>query len=302
MAETNCPKVKILLSAYNGEKYIKEQVDSVLAQTYPDIELYIRDDGSKDGTLAVLQAYADDPRVHITQGENLGYIKSFFTLLKDCGEADYFAFCDQDDVWYEDKIERAVRSLDREEMSRPVLYCTDQDYCDADLAFLYRKTYRKPSFPGCIVECFSLGCCYVFNAAARNIVIAQIPARATAHDTWMYMVCQGLGSVIYDKRSSMKYRRHGATTSTAGKSKLELFLWRFKRFLVDDGVKIFRDQAEEYWELYANRLSEADRRTLALFMVRNPVTAVKKAFYPQRFRQNLTEELMLRCMFLIGRL
>ena len=93
-------KVKVLLSAYNGEKYIVEQVESILNQTYQNIELYIRDDGSKDNTLKVLKPYQDNPKVHIIQGENVGFIKSFLQLVELSGDADFYSYADQDDVWF----------------------------------------------------------------------------------------------------------------------------------------------------------------------------------------------------------
>ena len=103
--------VNILLSAYNGEKFIAEQIESLLAQDYPAVTIHIRDDGSTDRTVEIVRQYTDRPNVKLYEGENVGYRKSFAWLLANCRDADYYAYCDQDDYWMPDKISRAVRAL-----------------------------------------------------------------------------------------------------------------------------------------------------------------------------------------------
>ena len=92
-------KVIILLSAYNGEKYIREQIKSIINQTYSEIKIYVRDDGSKDQTPQILKEFADEGMIKLYLGENIGFVKSFLWLVKNCENADYYAFADQDDVW-----------------------------------------------------------------------------------------------------------------------------------------------------------------------------------------------------------
>ncbi len=296
------PKVKVLLSSYNGAKYIQEQLDSLFAQTYPNIELYLRDDGSADDTLAVVQHCAGGRDIHITEGKNLGFARSFFTLLQDCGRADYFAFCDQDDVWSEDKIERAVAVLREEDASIPLLYCTRYDFYDKDLRHIGLGPCKSPSFPNCIVDLVSIGATFVINAKTREMVLQNMPQEVVGHDCWIYMLCQGMGKVIFDPRPSLKYRRTGENASTTAGSFWKRNLGRIRQFLFQKGFEKIRAQARGYWDLYASRLSEEDRKTLALFIRRTPATALKKLFYPGRFRATLAEELMLRCTFLLGRL
>ena len=93
-------KVNVLLSAYNGEKYIREQIESILEQSYKNIEIYVRDDGSKDGTLTILKEYEERGLIHLEAGKNVGFVKSFEWLIANGGEADYYAFSDQDDFWF----------------------------------------------------------------------------------------------------------------------------------------------------------------------------------------------------------
>ena len=108
-------KVQILMSTYNGEKYVNEQIDSLLQQDHTNLEILIRDDGSKDSTVSILEEYhKENPNIKLIIDKNKGVISSFFELaMKASEEADYFAFCDQDDYWKPQKISRAVNLLER---------------------------------------------------------------------------------------------------------------------------------------------------------------------------------------------
>lgn len=91
----NTKSVQVVMSTYNGEKYLKEQIDSILSQEGVDVRLYIRDDGSSDRTTDILASYQEHKNVKIEKGNNLGFAKSFLTALDECDEADYYAFSDQ---------------------------------------------------------------------------------------------------------------------------------------------------------------------------------------------------------------
>ena len=112
-------KVAVLISTYNGEKYIKEQIDSILNQTYKNIEIVIRDDGSSDSTIEIIKEYQKKhSNIILKEGTNVGFIKSFFQLLG-LADSDYYAYCDQDDVWMENKIELAVNALNEADNTKP---------------------------------------------------------------------------------------------------------------------------------------------------------------------------------------
>lgn len=120
----NTKSVQVVMSTYNGEKYLKEQIDSILSQEGVDVRLYIRDDGSSDRTTDILASYQEHKNVKIEKGNNLGFAKSFLTALDECDEADYYAFSDQDDVWEKDKLSTAIEILEEESQSTPLLYCS----------------------------------------------------------------------------------------------------------------------------------------------------------------------------------
>lgn len=299
-------KVKVLLSAYNGEKYIEEQIESILNQSYTNIELYVRDDGSKDLTPEILRKFEENDRIHVLRGENVGFIKSFLALVRDCGDADYFAYADQDDVWLPGKISMALERLETEEKGQPLLYFSNYDYYDDEMRFKEhgRKPVLEPSFQNALVDCMALGFNSVFNKAAHDIMLEHIPECSCGHDWWTYMICSGLGKVVYDDRVTVKYRRTGQNVSPGGMGFLRFQVWRFKKFFANDYFTNVRKQLQEFYCLYADRLTEEDRRLLYLFSEEKYCLgkALKKVFYPKRFRCGILDEMFVRVIFLIGKL
>ena len=112
------PFVSVLMSTYNGEKYIREQIESILNQKKVKVHLLIRDDGSQDSTIEIVKEYANKyPNVSVYAGKNIGIGNSFMELLRNAPEADYYAFADQDDVWLDGKLERAIELIKATEQS-----------------------------------------------------------------------------------------------------------------------------------------------------------------------------------------
>lgn len=302
------PKVAVLMSAYNGQRYIADQIESILSQTYQNIVLYVRDDGSTDQTVSILEDYVRDGRLTLIRGENLGFIGSFFQLLKECQDADYYAWCDQDDIWMEKKIERAVGILEKNRnIHRPVLYFSDYDYYDERMRFEKHGLShgRGPSFANSLMDCISLGINSVFNHRAREMMLEHCPRHCCGHDWWTYMVCAAFGKVIYDKGyCSVKYRRLEKSVSPGGKNFLALQIWRFKKFFVNDYFRKIREQLWEFSDIYLLELKDQDAALLRLFAYRRYSfrRAMKKALYPVWFRQGIPEELMVRGLFLMGML
>lgn len=309
------PKVAVLMSAYNGKEYIIEQVDSILTQSYPNIQIYIRDDGSTDGTATILEGYEKVGKIKLVRGENVGYIKSFFQIMKQCERADYYAWCDQDDIWETDKIERAVKILEKTERSigqdskkhKPLLYFSDYDYYDEEMNYQEHGLDHKrgPSFANSLMDCIALGFNSVFNHEARRIMEENIPEHCCGHDWWTYMVCSAFGHVIYDRGyKSVKYRRMENSVSPGGKNFIELQIWRFKKFFINDYFAEIREQLYEFSDLYGGQLHEKDKKVMALFIRKkySLLHSLKKTLYPVYFRQGILEELMVRILFLLGKL
>lgn len=210
------PCVDILMSTYNGEKFVSEQIDSILSQTHPCIRLTIRDDGSSDGTTEILSRYAEnDERITLILQENVGVVGSFYRLLLDADQGcGYFAFADQDDVWLPDKLTRALQVLAEYDDAMPLLYCSGLEYVTVDLKHLgYSQNVSiEPCLNNALVQNIAQGCTIVINKAARELLLKHDwPPQVMMHDWWFYVVVSAFGKVVRDDGFiSMKYRQHGS--------------------------------------------------------------------------------------------
>ena len=306
MEKENSSKVIICMSTYNGEKYIEEQLESLLNQTYKNIEIYVRDDGSKDKTIEILEKYEKENKIHFIKGNNQGVVNSFYECLKEAYEnAEYFAYCDQDDKWHEDKIERAIKKLSKESQEIPLLYFSEFNYCDENLKYLNKSALNKKgvSFRNSLVECISFGISEVFNKNLAQKIIESNTEDICFHDWWAYMIAAGLGKVIYDETPTIEYRRTGSNVSPSGKGAIELQLYRIKKFVFGKYFKNIRKQIYKYKLQYLEKLNNENKAVINSFSLNySLVKSLKKVFYPKMYRQKLVDEIMCRVLFLFGRL
>lgn len=215
----------MVLSTYNGEKYIREQIDSVLAQSYSNIELLVRDDGSRDATVDIVEEYCNrHNNVRMYKGDNLGVTLSFYDLLKNVPEdAEYIALCDQDDVWFVDKIETAIKAI--ASINGPALYCEKPMLVDEKLKPLKDNIQRhrpKITFGNAIIENVCTGCTVVFNRALYDIINEKWPKHSLIHDWWIYQVAVCFGKVVYNETPHIYYRQHGGNQIGQDDNRLDL--------------------------------------------------------------------------------
>ncbi len=298
-------KAVVLLSTYNGEEYIGEQLKSLLAQTYKNLEIRIRDDGSTDKTVEVIQSFHSD-KIYLETGKNMGYPEGFFQLLQKNVEGDYFFFCDQDDKWYEDKVVRAVSALEKEGNEQPVLYASAFDYCDEKLNFLRKSDRVKIGWElkDVCYQCLTWGFTMAMNRCARDMMMSNLPPSKGAKDSWLLLICTAMGKVIYDEKSTASYRRHKETTSFGGSGSFGLLKYRIKRFWKGGALEKRRKMLEEFEALFGQRLDTVDRKMIQLFVnkERRRSTQLAKCFYPHRLRSTVWDEFQLRLMFLLGKI
>jgi glycosyltransferase involved in cell wall biosynthesis len=301
-------KVSILLSSFNGARYLPEQLDSLVAQRYRELEIYVRDDGSTDDSRQILRRYAARCRnIHTTFGERLGIAGSFFQLLRHSSEeGQYFSFCDQDDVWYRDKIARAVASLSRVAPGVPALYCSRLEYVDQDLNHLgmSRIPRREPGFGNALVENCATGCTLVLNRSAADLIIGRLPEHVVWHDWWCYLVVAAFGSVLFDPQPGLKYRLHAGNDTGAGVSFRDELGRRLRRLgLTGSRFLQTHRQAQEFQRLYGELLDDRKRSTLERFVTgRNSLPArFRLAASPAVYRQTRMDDFFLRMLILAGR-
>jgi len=251
------PVVAVLLSTYNGEKYIREQIDSVLAQEDVDVRIIIRDDGSHDSTIDILKDYQSKfPNIKCLFEDNVGAETSFHRLCqyaKDNILADYYAFCDQDDVWDNNKIEVAVQRLRDYPNDSPNLYFSNLKMVDSNLNYirdLFNHGEVKAVKDMALVQIFTYGCTCVFNRVALEMYCI-IEQNKTYHDNWVYVLCSYMGNVCYDPVPHISYRQHGANLSGAKETGLSLAFHRFR--------KVFSAKGKHDFEVMAKQLLHFDR-------------------------------------------
>ncbi|GAC1375387.1 MAG: glycosyltransferase family 2 protein [Aquirhabdus sp.] len=208
--------VAILMCTYNGEKYLEEQLQSFEQQTHQNWKLFVSDDGSKDRTLEILKTYQakwGEEQLIITNGPRKGFAPNFLSIT--CNStirADYYAYSDQDDIWCEDKLARAVNELQTKNNDIPLLYCTRTQLIDNNKTTIgYSQLFAKrPDFRNALVQSLAGGNTMVFNNVLKNLAItAGADINVVFHDWWLYIVATACGgSVIYDITPSLLYRQH----------------------------------------------------------------------------------------------
>ena len=207
--------VAILLSTYNGERFLHAQLNSFLAQTHENWVLHWRDDGSTDETLAIMQDFcakigAERCIQSSSSGPHLGAARSFLALLSETLGAEAVAFADQDDVWLPEKLDNAVHML-AAAGEAPALYCARQYLVDEDLggAHLSILHDQQPGFPACLTQNIANGNTLVMNAAAAALVATAGYPAGSVHDWWSYIVVTACGGrILFDERPQVLYRLH----------------------------------------------------------------------------------------------
>ena len=209
--------VSVLMSTFNGELYLKEQLESVLHQKDIDLKIFIRDDGSTDKTLKIIREYQEKyDNIFLFPGENIGYKKSFMNLIElSNNSSHYYAFCDQDDYWYDNKLINAINMLkENKKLNKYELYFSSLEIVDSNLNKIGFKSYSEDSLLlGTVLSRFNIsGCTMVFNQNIIDKLISSglIKYSIGGHDAWLYKICVCLDAKIcFDEQSYIKYRQHG---------------------------------------------------------------------------------------------
>ena len=217
------PEIAILLTTYNGSQFLKEQIDSLVAQTYQHWQLYVRDDQSEDETPRLLTALAEtEPRIHILRDPQKRGAKHGFMWLLQQVDAPFYMFCDHDDVWLPDKIELSMKAMQAQPdaATLPFIVCTDAELADAQLhtlspSYWKHKQYRQDMFNDKYYHLFYnyiLVCTMLFNRQARQVALPY-PTDTAMHDSWLAAsVLWNGGRILPVNIPLMRYRQHSGNT------------------------------------------------------------------------------------------
>ena len=299
-------RVGILLSTYNGARFLPAQLDSFSQQTEPGWVLFWRDDGSTDETVALMQDFAagrGDQVRRVDAPGHLGASESFFALLRAAaGQSLPLAFADQDDVWFAQKLAWAVEAL--EHATGPVLYCSRQILADEALRPIRPSAPlpRAPGFPAALTQNIATGCTTMLDPHAVALVARSRPPAGTLHDWWAYLLVTAAGGrVIADDRPTLHYRQHGSNLVGAPSTR-----WHRARAALQRGpaayMRLLRTHVAallEQSELFTPQ-SRATLTQLDAALRAGPLARLGALRLAGLERQTALETALFRCWFLIG--
>ena len=284
-------KIAVLLSTYNGEKFLAEQIDSLLAQSHKNFILVARDDGSHDRTVSILESYALNHSVQIrllsSDGQNLGASGGFAFLVdyviknkESLGlTSSYMMFCDQDDTWFPEKIEKLLSAMLAAEADNdsalPIMVHSDLEVVSEQNTVIAKSLINyqgleieRNSFPNLVISNLVTGCTALVNQSLAKKAL-PIPENAIMHDWWLALVATAFGKLVYLNIPLVHYRQHGDNAIGAKEftkvSVVSMSLWRTilarkpNEHLIEVSI-----QAAEFNRRYGPELSGRDRIFLRL--------------------------------------
>lgn len=298
------PKILVLLSSWNGEQFISEQLRSILSQQIDaELQILIRDDGSTDRTITLVKAI-DDSRITLIEGNNIGVKASFLQLLGQAAELDpdFVALADQDDVWHPEKLAVAVDRLAETEV--PALYCSALELVDGELSPLGLYVAKEHiGFRQAVFSNIATGCTCVMNRALLDKThSAPDPDNILMHDWWIYMVSAAFGQVFYDETAHISYRQHGGN-QIGLKVGLLAYWHRFMKFLKRPTKPNRISQAREFLELYGTRIT-GEQRQFLIELERSSTNIFNRLLFAYRQRprrKNLINDVIGSVVFILGR-
>jgi len=272
-------RVDILMATYNGQAYLRQQIDSIVKQTYRNWMLIIRDDGSNDNSGVIINEYIEKYPEKISllkSDENIGSCNNFFRLIEN-SKADYIMFSDQDDVWFNDKIEKTLKkfiSIENEYGKKmPILLHTDLKVTGDKLEIISDSfwKFQQMDVEGGIVlnkillQNIVTGCTIMINNSLKMKAL-PLPTNVFVHDWWLALLASGFGKIEKMQESTMLYRQHKQNLAGAKKSSLIHFYNRlFHLDEVRKGLENAVFQANIFYNQYHNDFTSEQEKTILSF-------------------------------------
>ena len=298
-------RVQILLSTYNGEKYLEEQLDSILNQKGDfSLKILVRDDGSKDGTLEILEKYSKKIEMQIIRGENIGVNKSLKELFMNCDtDCDYFSISDQDDVWLETKIQTAIESLSKNK-SKLKMFASRSLVTDINMNVIGKTQdpEDRVSYYNAMVQNVCPGHTQVFNKDVLLKLKQNYSENIFVIDWWIYLMVSSMGEITFDRRCFVKHRQHGL--NSAG---YELNFWKKLKkrisFLNKYKKSPVSEQLKSFFEIYKDQMKKEYRIETENFFnsQRNVLVRIKYILFSKVFRYGRFENLIFKLLYVLGK-
>ena len=303
----NKKRILVLLSTFNGETYLREQLDSILTQkTEHEVDLMVRDDGSTDGTIDILKSYEMKypDRIRVIFEDNIGYIKSFFVLIRLAEGYDYYALSDQDDIWLEDKVDVAITMCENSKKEGPLLYGSSSFLVNEQLEKMgeTQKNLRGITWDNLLIQNFFPGHTQVFNNQLCKILKEDMDcSKVYVHDFWITYMAFLYGEAIFDNQSHTLYRQHGTNTVGFGKNTVERICERLKRIGNSDNKKIAM-QIGYFYDMCQNDMDEELKEKIRDFIQsqKNILQRISYLCRTKLYRQRKIETLLFKILYLVG--
>ncbi|OUQ33213.1 glycosyltransferase [Massilimicrobiota timonensis] len=296
-------KILIMMSTFNGEDFIKEQLDSIMAQTV-DFDLLIRDDGSKDSTLEILKKYAKNKsNIRILVGENIGCNQSYFTLLKNAGVYKYYAFSDQDDIWDADKLQIAISTIENSKLEGPLLYGSCSKILKNNIITgTTKKKYTEINFYNTIVQNFLPGHSQVFNYELFKQIKCDLNYdNIYVYDAWITNVAAITGNIIFDNNPHTLYRMHNQNVLGFGENYISWIKNRFMK-LINNEISQYSKQITYFTNVYYNDLNYNQKQEMLKFekSKKNFLARIEYIFKTKLYRQSKIETMYFKILYLLN--
>lgn len=242
-------KILVLIATYNGEKYIEEQLVSILNQKNVEVDILISDDSSTDNTLNIIKQYISNNRIKIISGKFGSPQKNFYNLINnaDIEDYDYFALSDQDDVWMEEKLEKAIEKISNYDNTTPVIYYGSAIKVDEKLNKLKSNYvgYEVKEISEVLVASTAQGCTIVMNKKLMMLLRNNETSTDMMHDGWIHKTCLILNGVsIFDPVPYMYYRIHNSNAFISRNKRIINIL----KFIFDNRNKGVLTKVINEWE------------------------------------------------------
>lgn len=298
-------QIAVLMSSYNGERFIREQIDSILAQEGCEVELIVRDDGSTDRTTDILKEYEQQGKIKWYSGQNLRSMQSFFHLLKNCGVYDFYAYADQDDIWDSDKLITGIGAI--QDSKKMACYFCSHRIIDKDGNVVWEPENRggkaeivqRTNFAHTICAAGAQGCTMVLN---RKLVEALqkkgLPKKAIMHDAFIQTACASMGGELFwDANAHLSYRQHEGNVMGRKLGKWNGLMYRINYLMERHEVSI-EDHAKSILELYPEYI--APEHLKMLHMVADYKKNLRSRF-SLAFSSELKTTAFIRISLLLGK-
>ena len=300
-------RIQILLSTYNGEKYLREQLDSFAAlEGFDSVKVLIRDDGSRDGTRFLLKEYRERYGFDVIYGENVGLNASMHRLFLAADvSCNYFAYADQDDRWLPHKLTRAVKMLDALDGGggTPLLYSARSTLTDESLTPVGATVYprREPSFYNAMIQNVCPGHSQVFNRPLLEILKRYLAPRTYVIDHWIWLCATAFGKFVLDREETTLYRQHGHNVIGYGASRAELLRNRFRQVFRNVPMR-HGAQLADFLAYFGDEMPTEYREEAERFLnAKGFFGRLGYLFRRRVFRQGVFENLCFGLVYLLGR-